>query len=116
MINELRFQTINKWQMTNDKLTNGQSLFTNDKAVLKFHILLSNCAVILIDVVFPKIYFLVGNITTKNVPIVVEKQFINKHSIGSKVLIFCVSKLKRSGHDFLRFGFFLKIRWSLSFI
>ena len=65
MINELRFQTINKWQMTNDKLTNGQSLFTNDKAVLKFHILLSNCAVILNDVVFPKIYFLVGNITTK---------------------------------------------------
>ena len=62
MINELRFQTINKWP-----LTNGQSLFTNDKAVLKFHIglLLSNCAVILIDVVFPKIYFLVGNITTK---------------------------------------------------
>ena len=60
MINELRFQTINKWP-----LTNGQSLFTNDKAVLKFNILLSNCAVILIDVVFPKIYFLVGNITTK---------------------------------------------------
>ena len=54
---------------TNDQdfLRFGENLSINDKVVLKFHIglLPSHHAVILIDVIFPKMDSLVGNKATK---------------------------------------------------